>query len=120
MTATEQSVLDRLAVRVGRARAISAVVLGEQLGLSPREVGAAIKILIEDHGALIGSVTDDPAGYYVIATEEELEQTTRQLWSRAISCLVRISKLERTAMEEIFRQLPLKRQRADEESAADA
>src|SRR5437899_1425245 len=39
---------------------------------------------------------------------EDLERAKRGLWHRAVSCLVRISKLGQTGMEEVIGQLPLK------------
>jgi hypothetical protein len=103
----EQQLRYELAKRRGRAQAIKADVLAIACGKDERAVRLAIKMLIEARGALIGSATDEPAGYYWIATPEELAQATQGLWHRAISCLVRISKLNKTGMQTVIGQLPM-------------
>src|SRR5438132_10783008 len=76
-----------MAKRRGRAQAIRAEDLAHLVGSSDRLVRLCVKTLIEEHGAMIGSATDDPPGFYWIATPEEQRQATANPWHRAISCL---------------------------------
>jgi len=90
----------------GIASAVPMEDLARTVGLSTRELQIQIKHLIEYHGCLIGSSTGNPHGYY-LATAADLHKAKRQLWNRAMSNLVRLSRLDKISMEEIFGQVPM-------------
>ena len=75
----------------GRENAITSKTLSEYLGSPRRSIRKAIELLIAD-GALIGSCQD---GYYVIETQEELEEVVAVLRSRATSIFARYGSLKR-------------------------
>lgn len=95
-----------LAEHKGIQTAVPMEDLARTAGLSTRELQVQIKHLIEHHGQLIGSSTGKPNGYY-LATAADLHKAKRQLWNRAMSNLVRISKLDQISIEAIFGQVPM-------------
>ena len=73
----------------GRQNAISAVTLAQSLGYSTGgnqvELRSLIKECIEVDGDLIGAATSQPAGFFAIATVQELENYLDTLENRARS-----------------------------------
>lgn len=92
----------------GAATAVPMEDLARTVGLSTRELQIQIKHLIEHHGQLIGSATGAPHGYYLVTDAKELSRAKRQLWNRAMSNLVRIARLDRISVEEVFGQMPMR------------
>ncbi len=88
-----------LLLPVGRASAISGSRLAGGLGVSERTLRALIDDLIVQDGWLIGSTCSEPAGYFVCATEADVEAGTAHLLSRARSLWTRVAALRRAATE---------------------
>ena len=63
------------------------IVLAAHLGLSTRDLQAAVQRLIADHGKPIGSSCGRVNGYYVIVDREDLETTFNNRVRRAMSNL---------------------------------
>ncbi len=76
-----------------------AEIAGIKSGDRKRKVRAVIKTLTEEHGLAIASALDNPAGYFLVETKEELSAYCRQLKHRSLSGLVRCSSLERRKPE---------------------
>ena len=91
----------------GRARAVQADRLAEMLGMDERRLRLTIKHLVEDHPFLIGSSTTPPYGFFIPENEEEINEVVRGLFSRLKSLALRISRLKKISVEQIFHQLRL-------------
>ena len=78
--------------------------LASMVGVSDVKLRELVRHLIDEHGYCIGSRTGEPAGYYLITEESEINEVYRSLRHRGISILVRASKLKRISLEEVFGQ----------------
>lgn len=108
----EQRVLDALAGRRGRARALSAPSLAAMTGLDERYVRDVVKRLVEVHRVPIGSTTSRPPGYYIIAGDEERRQVRASLIRRAVSILQRARAYDRGPwVDQLIGQLQLELER---------
>lgn len=107
MTDAEASVWRLIAVRQGRANAISVHDLVAATLLSERVVRKIVKALIEDHGCPIASSPHPPAGYFIPEEIPEIIAALESLKGRALSILVRMSRLKRTTLCETVDQLLL-------------
>lgn len=90
---------------VGRDQAVSVEEISRRSGVAPRQVRDIVKGLIEKHRVRIGSALCAPAGYYMIATEEEAETNERTLRRLGISILVRAAVLRGIGIEEYLRKM---------------
>lgn len=102
-----QAVLEVLQRHRGRAQAIGLDVLAASAGISERNVQSAVAVLIEQDGQPIGSATAQPAGYYLIETEDELAASLGQLTHRIVSLARRISALKRSTTPVVLQQLAI-------------
>lgn len=107
MSPNETRVWKRISCRHGRANAISAATLAIWTGLSDRAVRKIVKALIEQCGAPIASSPHPPAGYFIPETLSEILEVTESLRGRALSILVRMSRLKRSTLRETVDQLLL-------------
>jgi predicted transcriptional regulator len=73
-------------------------------GLHWRRVQMIIKHLIEDHNYFIGSSVGNPAGYYMITDEAEINEVYQSLRHRGISTLFRAARLKKISVEAVFNQ----------------
>lgn len=103
----ERALLDVLRAHRGRASAVTSESLASLLGRPNRDIRLAVKLLIEEQGALIGSATSAPPGFYWIVSQEELEIVKAGLRARGLSCLTRMAKLDNTSVEILLGQLAL-------------
>ncbi len=103
----ERQILSILSQRRGKALAIPVRALAEAVRISERELRNRVKHLVEYHDVLIGSSTQQPYGYYIMEDPEEMEAAVRQLQHRLISLAVRISKLRKISIEDVFGQMRL-------------
>lgn len=86
-----------LALGRGRARAVPAKDLAARIGLTERNVRAAIEQL-RRAGYLVGSASSgERPGFYLIITREELEDTARHMTSRARHIFTTVSAMRRAA-----------------------
>jgi len=88
----------------GRAYAISARNLSERTGLSDRQIRETIRILIMERGILVASEVNDPPGFYIAETPDEIVNATRRLRHRGIMILVRAARLQKSSLELVFNQ----------------
>lgn len=107
VTDVEAAILGIIECRRGRAAAIQAREIAAATRLPERTVREHIKCLIEKHAVLIGSATGDPAGYFIPETAEEIEAVLAQLYHRIASLAVRIARIKRISVEDVFGQLRL-------------
>lgn len=89
----------------GRASAITVEIISELTGIAPRQVRDIVKHLIEHHHARIGSALTRPAGYYMIATDDEAAQNELTLRRLALSILTRAAVLKNLTVQEYMRRL---------------
>ena len=114
MTTTDHLILGHLENHRGRPNAIPRVMLAGLVRIPTRVLEKQIKALVETHGYLIGSATNKkhkgqavPSGYYIPTDPDEVDMVVAQLKSRAMSLLVRISKIKKIAVEEVMGQMRL-------------
>ncbi len=106
MTAQDRArVLAALSLHPGRHNGIGARDLAQVLGLSMRELRAAISELRMEGIAVCGT---PETGYFIAATPEELEETCAFLRDRALHSLTLESKLRHVPLPELLGQLRLK------------
>lgn len=96
-----------IACRHGRGGAISVTELARTTEMTGRTVRRIVKLLIEDHGCPIASSPHPPAGYFIPAELPEILEALNSLKGRALSILVRMSRLKRTTLRETVDQLLL-------------
>jgi hypothetical protein len=83
----------------GRATAIRASQLADELAVTERTIGHLAAALI-DEGYLVGSVcSGERPGYFLCADEEDLRLGTEHIRARALASLVRLRKLRASAAE---------------------
>ncbi|GEM_PF-1440890 len=91
----------------GRANALKVRLFAELLGVEERRAQQIVKCLVEKHNILIGSAVSPPFGYYIPETAEEVDAVLAQLYHRMASMAVRIARIKRISVEEVFGQLRL-------------
>lgn len=89
----------------GRRQAVSVRDLTATTGLSDRMVRKIVKALIEVHSCPIASSPQPPAGYFVPEALPEIMESLDGLKGRAMSILVRMSRLRRTTLRDTIDQL---------------
>ncbi|MEW6115364.1 MAG: hypothetical protein AB1553_00485 [Nitrospirota bacterium] len=89
------------ALREGKRNAILGAEIVKLTGIGYDRVRQVISHLVNDHYYLIASYS---RGYYIPTSAEEVLETTRSLRHRGISILVRAARLQKTSVEEIFKQ----------------
>jgi len=100
---TEQIIERTLAERRGRKQGISAQELSERAGCSERMARDVVARLIDEKHLPIGS---HPAfGFYWIVDSKDKELACRNLRSRGIKILKRLSILEKRPVGEVAEQL---------------
>jgi biotin operon repressor len=98
--------LELLRPHKGRALARPISAIAERLGMSEREVKGAVKSLVEDFGLPIGASRQEPYGYFLIVSADDLEFTLRPLANEVISIARRMRKLGGSALvKEMLGQL---------------
>lgn len=102
LTAEEAAVYCLL--RDGRARALSARDLADRTGLSDVRVRQTVRSLIMERGLLVASATDDPPGFFIAETPDEIIMATKSLRHRGIMILVRAARLQKSSLELVFNQ----------------
>lgn len=90
---------------IGREQGITAAAIAAELGCTPRLVRELVTELRMDEYAVCGHPA---SGYFIAATDEEIEQTCAFLRSRAMHSLVLESKLRRRPLADLVGQLRLK------------
>lgn len=91
----------------GRAAALGAAALANELGIHERIARKVVKDLIEVHGCPIASSPHPPAGYFVPESLDEIRETLESLKGRALSVLTRMARLRRVALPELLGQLQM-------------
>jgi len=94
LTHEERLILKTL--QAGRENARAVTLLAALVGVDHRRLRAVVKHLIEEHGALIGSATSSPTGYYLIDSVEEAQAVCDRLHHRGISILERRARLKKS------------------------
>ncbi len=88
----------------GRTRAVTARTLSERTGLNDVQVRQTIRDLIMEHGILVASAVDDPPGFFIARTPDEIISATKSLRHRGIMILVRAARLQKSSLEMVFNQ----------------
>lgn len=91
-------------LRHGRARALPARDLAAKTGLSDVQVRQTVRNLIMERGLLVASAVDDPPGFFIAETADEVIHATRSLRHRGIMILVRAARLQKSSLELVFNQ----------------
>lgn len=93
-----RDLLQLLRPHKGRAQARPISAIAERLGMSERDVKAAVKSLVEDFGLPIGASRQEPHGYFFIVSADDLEFALRPLANEVISIARRMRKLGGSAI----------------------
>jgi hypothetical protein len=93
LTDEQRHVLERLRWAKGAANAISIRELSERTKLGEREIKDAVRSLVIDFDLAIGGRRQEPYGYFLILTAEELEDSLRPLGHEIRALLLRYKKL---------------------------
>ena len=97
--------LDALLVaHIGRGRGIGAKSIAARLGCTERQVREFITALRMDGRGICGT---PETGYYIAATQEEMDETLAFLRARAMHSLVLEARMTRTALQDLIGQLRL-------------
>jgi len=106
-TDDEKAIWELLQTHLGHESAIQIDALCARTGLSERQVKGAVSYLILRHKFRIGSCRNKKigAGYFVIRTPEEIEQTVRPLRAQALTMLRRIAILEGKPARKVYREM---------------
>lgn len=108
LQANELRLLRMLRDRRGAADALALNTIAIQLGMSPRIIKSTVKSLIEDFGLPIGGSRQEPFGYFLIVSGEDLEAALRPLVHELQSIARRVKALTgEQRMAEIFNQARL-------------
>lgn len=94
----EARVLAALKLRRGRERAIVSRELAAEAGVDQRRLRTILRHLVLDHLVPIGSATGEPAGYYVITSEDERQRVRDGLFGRALRVLQRARAFDRAGI----------------------
>lgn len=110
--------LGKLALVRGSQFPVSVQKLADFVGVSPREVKAIVKDLVENFGIPIGASRGEPHGYYLVMTLEEMRTTVRVYEGEVFSLLRRIRTLNpKHRMVELFGQMKLQEDSGGGEAA---
>lgn len=104
----ERAMLELLRSHKGSSNAIQIAQIAPRLNTSDRNVKALAKSLIEDFGARIGASRQEPYGYYLCITADEIDSASRPLESEIRSLARRLRSLRgRARVIEMLGQLCL-------------
>jgi hypothetical protein len=99
----------------GRAAAISISTIVAKYGMNEREVKLTVKSLVEDFGIPIGASRQEPYGYFLIVSAEDLESALRPLANEVVSLARRMRKLGGTSIvKEMLGQLRVEMEKHDD------
>lgn len=107
LTPDETTVLTELRRHRGRVRAVGLEIVAGVTGLSERKVQEVVVRLIEQHGLPIGSAVKKPMGYFLIETQDELDESLSQLLHRLTALARRIAALKHSTTPLVLQQLAL-------------
>ena len=92
----------------GRTNPISIARLREITGLSDRQIKGIVEQLVVTHKIRIGGRREEPAGYFVIESAEDLESAVKPYKAQIIAMWRRLRVLEAPqALKELLGQLKL-------------
>lgn len=100
----KSAVLRVLEGHIGKGNGISVKQLEALLGMMPRTIRSHVSALRDEGVAICGTPTH---GYYIAATQQELEDTCEFLHSRALHSLGLEAKLRRIPLPDLIGQLHL-------------
>ena len=103
----EQSVLSIVRRYPGRDSALGARDLAAISGIPERRLRTIVRRLRVTFHQPIGSTTQEPAGYYLCVTRDELQEFTQTRWDFGIQQLVMVSKLRKFPPDELLAQIRL-------------
>ena len=88
--------LNLLRPHQGKQRAVPLNVLAQRMGLQVRAVKELVQDLRVSFAVQIGASRDAEAGgYYLVATEQESEESTVQMWHQAVAMLRVVAQMRR-------------------------
>ena len=101
---SSEELVVRNLLQSGRANALSVRELSERTGFGPVQIRQTVRRLIMDRGILVASAVDDPPGFFIAETADEIITATRSLRHRGIMILVRAARLQKASLELVFNQ----------------
>jgi len=108
MTDLERAVWAELRWHKGKRLAITYRVLARKLNAPERAVRNAVSRLVNVfHKPICASYHPEHGGYYIPATQEEIEETYCKYYKHALSLLRRASELKNIKLRSLLEQLKL-------------
>lgn len=105
MQSKKDKLLNLLCRHIGKRNGLGVGVLGDWVGVLPRQVRLMVTELRQDGIAVCGTPRD---GYYIAASAEELEETCRFLRQRALHSLTLESTLRKMPLADLLGQMHLR------------
>jgi len=102
---TEAAVWRALSRRVGRVYAISRLALARELALDPRQLQKVVHRLRVQHGMPIGSGADQPNGYWILDSTEELEAFRQEQRRKALGTLLAVARACNATLPDLLGQI---------------
>jgi len=107
MTPDEKTIWNIIRNAQGRGSAIKARDITLFTKISERQVRSIVRQLRVVFHCPIGSITQEPAGYYLCITPEELQESTKIWWNFGMKQLFAVSRIRKYQPDEFRRQVAL-------------
>ena len=123
LNAEQQLVWDIIKQRPGRDNALSAREIESMAGLPDdakgrwRHVRRIIRELVINHYLNIGSC---PSGFFMVSTEEEMDNCYRSLRSLGLKILQRASRIKKVSLHKFLGQLSMEIEQEEEKESNEA
>ena len=108
---TEAAVWRALSRRRGRIYAISRLALAREVELDPRQLQKVVHRLRVQHGLPIGSGADQPNGYWILDSAEELEAFRQEQRRKALGTLLAVARACNATLPDLLGQIRMEYER---------
>jgi hypothetical protein len=92
----------------GKRRAVALNAIAQRMNLQPRAVKDLVQDLRMSFGVQLGASRDaEGGGYYLVATEEESDESTAQMFAQAITMLRVVAQMRRGGRSALLAQIEM-------------
>jgi hypothetical protein len=107
-TSAQRNLLQLLQAHQGKQRAVPLSFIAARMALTQRAVKDLVQDLRLSFGIQLGASRDaEDGGYYLIATEEESEESTAQMFAQAITMLRVVAQMRRGGRAALLAQIEI-------------
>jgi hypothetical protein len=104
----QRRLLQLLRDHQGKRRAVALNVIAQRMNLQPRAVKDLVQDLRMSFGVQLGASRDaEGGGYYLVATEEESDESTAQMFAQAITMLRVVAQMRRGGRSALLAQIEM-------------